>query len=356
MRSLCRTHLAALLSIAAQVAAHGHISNIVVNGVSYNGWDIDSYPYMSEPPVVVGWETPNTSNGFITPEEYSNDDIICHRDAKNARSHAVVAAGDKINLQWTPWPDSHHGPVISYLANCGASCETVDKTTLEFFKIDGVGLVDKSSFPGIWGDDELIENNNSWMLEIPPSVAPGFYVLRHELIALHGANSTNGAQNYPQCFNLQITGSGSVKPAGVLGTDLYSPTDPGILVNIYQSLSTYVVPGPTLIPGAVSVQQATSANTANGTPVSGSGGGGGGGSPTPSPPTMPTITTTAKPPVTTPTTTSPPNNAIQSLYGQSGGNSWSGPTACVAKATCTSLNDYYYQCVPTGTYIGHVDV
>ncbi|RJE19257.1 endo-glucanase [Aspergillus sclerotialis] len=355
MHSLHHTSfLAAVLSITTQVAAHGHISNIVINGVSFDGWDIGSYPYMEDPPVVVAWETPNTSNGFMSPNEYTTDDIICHRNATNARGHAVVAAGDKINLQWTPWPDSHHGPVISYLANCGASCETVDKTTLEFFKIDGVGLVDGSSVPGIWGDDRLIENNNSWMLEIPSSIAPGFYVLRHELIALHSAGSENGAQNYPQCFNLQVTGSGSAKPAGVLGTDLYSPTDPGILVNIYQSLSTYVVPGPTLIQGAVSVQQTTSAITATGTPVTGSGGGGDG-SPSPtSPPTSPTITTTStittttKPPATTPTTTTPSNTAVQSLYGQCGGNSWSGPTACAAEATCTSYNDYYYQCVPTG--------
>ena len=59
-------------------------------------------------------------------------------------------------------------------------------------------------------------------------------------IALHGAGTEGGAQNYPQCFNLQITGSGSDKPSGVLGTDLYRPTDPGILVDIYKSLSTYV--------------------------------------------------------------------------------------------------------------------
>lgn len=59
-------------------------------------------------------------------------------------------------------------------------------------------------------------------------------------IALHSAGTEGGAQNYPQCFNLQVTGSGSDVPAGVLGTKLYSPTDPGILVNIYTSLSTYV--------------------------------------------------------------------------------------------------------------------
>ncbi|KAH2747690.1 hypothetical protein KXV94_005182 [Aspergillus fumigatus] len=270
MRHVQSTQLLAALLLTTRVTAHGHVTNIVINGVSYRGWNIDSDPYNPDPPVVVAWQTPNTANGFISPDAYGTNDIICHLNATNARGHAVVAAGDKISIQWTAWPDSHHGPVIDYLARCGSSCETVDKTTLEFFKIDGVGLVDGSNPPGVWGDDQLIADNNSWLVEIPPTIAPGYYVLRHELIALHGAGSQNGAQNYPQCFNLQITGSGTAQPSGVKGTELYSPTDPGILVNIYNALSTYIVPGPTLIPGAVSVVQSSSTITASGTPVTGS--------------------------------------------------------------------------------------
>ena len=53
--------------LAALVAGHGHVTNIVVNGVSYEGWDINSFPYSSDPPTVVAWGTPNTANGFIEP-------------------------------------------------------------------------------------------------------------------------------------------------------------------------------------------------------------------------------------------------------------------------------------------------
>lgn len=272
----------------------------------------------------------------------------------------MVAAGDKINLQWTTWPDTHHGPVIDYLANCGDSCETVDKTTLKFFKIDGVGLVDDTTLPGTWGDDQLIVNSNSWMVEIPPTLAPGNYVLRHELIALHSAGSEDGAQNYPQCFNLQITGSGSDKPSGVLGTDLYKATDAGILVNIYNSLSTYVVPGPTLYSGAVSITQATSAITASGTPATGTGGAvttsasAGQTSSTTTARTVTSTTTSSKTTLTTKvsttsttTTTAPSGGSTQSVYGQCGGTGWSGATACNTQATCISLNPWYSQCVPT---------
>jgi len=38
--------------------------------------------------------------------------------------------------------------------------------------------------------------------------------------------------------------------------------------------------------------------------------------------------------------------AQQPLYAQCGGNDWSGGTTCVAGATCTKVNDWYYQCLP----------
>ncbi|KAL5361036.1 glycosyl hydrolase family 61-domain-containing protein [Aspergillus floccosus] len=263
MDHLSKSTLLALL--ASQVAGHGHVTNVVINGVSYQGWDINSFPYMADPPTVVAWGTPNTGNGFIAPDAFTSDDMICHLNATNAKGFATVAAGDSISLQWTAWPESHHGPVLDYLAACGAAgCETVDKTTLQFFKIDGVGLVDDSSPPGVWAADQLIANSNSWLVKIPADIAPGDYVLRHEMIALHGAFAEGGAQNYMQCFNLRVTGGGSQAPAGVPAVELYTPTDPGILVDIYNSL-TYTVPGPSMIAGATNVAQATSAITGTGT-------------------------------------------------------------------------------------------
>ncbi|KAK3303392.1 glycoside hydrolase family 61 protein [Chaetomium strumarium] len=270
MPSITSTSLLTALAGAVSVAAHGHVRNIVINGVSYQGYE-PSMSYMPNPPKVVGWTASNQDNGFVAPDAFASGDIICHKSAKNAGGHAVVAAGDRIFIQWDTWPESHHGPVIDYLANCGdAGCETVDKTSLEFFKIDEVGLVDGTSAPGFWGSDQLIANNNSWLVEIPSNIKPGFYVLRHEIIALHSAGQANGAQNYPQCFNLQVTGSGTASPAGVLGTKLYTPTDKGILANIYTSPVTYEIPGPALIEGAASIEQSSSAITSSATAITGS--------------------------------------------------------------------------------------
>lgn len=140
--------------------------------------------------------------------------------------------------------------MITYLAPCNGDCSTVDKSSLKFVKIDAKGLIDGSSPPGIWAADQLIANNNTWSMTIPSSYAPGNYVLRHEIIALHSAGNLNGAQNYPQCFNIKITGGGSAMGSGTAGTALYKNTDPGIKFDIYQDLSGgYPIPGPALFQG-----------------------------------------------------------------------------------------------------------
>jgi hypothetical protein len=138
------------------------------------------------------------------------------------------------------------------MANCNGDCASVDKTSLEFFKIDESGLISGSNAPGTWASDNLIANNNSWTVTVPSSIAAGNYVMRHEIIGLHSAGNKDGAQNYPQCINLKVTGGGSDKPSGTLGTALYKDTDAGILVSIYQSLKSYVIPGPALYSGASS--------------------------------------------------------------------------------------------------------
>ncbi|UZP42109.1 hypothetical protein NXS19_009925 [Fusarium pseudograminearum] len=238
---------------ALGISAHGHVDEIIVNGVSYQGYGSTDFPYMQDPPVVAGWtiEQADNSNGFVSPDKYDDPDIICHRDATPAKGHIELAAGDTLTLRWSGWPENHSGPILNYLANCNGPCERVDKTKLEFFKIDGLGLLEQGT-PGRYADKVLQDNGDRWNVRIPKNIAPGNYVLRHEIIALHNALDKGGAQNYPQCFNLKITGDGSDSPSGYLGTELYDAADPGILVNVYSSSVDYEVPGPTICEGGVS--------------------------------------------------------------------------------------------------------
>lgn len=104
--------LAGVAAFASKALAHGTVTGIVADGVYYEGYHAD-FQYMSEAPVVVGWSTPqDLSNGYIAPDAYATSDIICHLGATNAGASATVAAGGTVELQWTAWPSSHHGPVI----------------------------------------------------------------------------------------------------------------------------------------------------------------------------------------------------------------------------------------------------
>ncbi|KAI1084039.1 glycoside hydrolase family 61 protein [Whalleya microplaca] len=243
----------ALLS-AVCVQAHGIASALVVSSTFYDGYN-PSYQWKSPPPTVVGWSTPDDlQNTFIAPNQFNTADMVCHLGAKPAEAAVPVKGGDVIEVQWTPWPASHKGPVIDYLANCNGPCETVDKTQLKFFKIAESGWVDQAS--DLWAANVLANNNNSWLVRLPTDIAAGNYVLRHEIIALHAAGNANGAQSYPFCFNLAIDSDGGTeKPAGISATEFYKAADPGIKFDLFSHPTQYIIPGPPLYSGAFSVSQ-----------------------------------------------------------------------------------------------------
>ena len=46
-----------------------------------------------------------------------------------------------------------------------------------------------------------------------------------------------------ECAQLNITGGGSTQPSTVSFPGAYAGTDPGIKINIYQTLQNYTIPG-----------------------------------------------------------------------------------------------------------------
>ncbi|KAL0959876.1 hypothetical protein HGRIS_011545 [Hohenbuehelia grisea] len=138
---------------------------------------------------------------------------------------------------------NHFGPMIIYLAKV-SDAKTAVGSSAKWFKVSQMGLV--SNNPDYFGNQVLNDNCGHYTFKIPSGIAPGNYLLRAETIALHTAGGVGGAQFYLSCFQINVGGSGTATPSGVSLPGAYSSNDPGILVNIYQQLNTYSVPGPTL--------------------------------------------------------------------------------------------------------------
>lgn len=155
---------------------------------------------------------------------------------------------------------------MDYLASCNGSCAHADKRSLEWVKVNQMGWLnssgwDKWGLGGTWATDVLIKNGFSWRVRIPDNLAEGYYVLRHEIIALHVANEMNGAQAYPQCVNIRV-GKGEHQNGterriedGVVGSKLYGERDNGILVDVHTKMTGYEIPGPKVWGGATPAEQ-----------------------------------------------------------------------------------------------------
>lgn len=89
---------------------------------------------------------------------------------------------------------------------------------------------------------------SSYEYNIPSCLKSGYYLVRHEIIALHAAWAYPGAQFYPGCHQLQVTGGGSTIPASdlVAFPGAYKPTDPGITYDAYTGRFGCIYPFPFL--------------------------------------------------------------------------------------------------------------
>ena len=194
------TSVSAIAALAATVTAHGTVTGVTIDGVFEQGFKLDYYYAKQSGGDVaehIGWYAENLDNGFVEPNSFDTPDIICHKAGSpegSSDTMAKVAAGGTVEFHWTEWPESHMGPVITYVAPYTGDVASVNKEELKWTKIDAAGYED-----GEWAAVKMIGQNNTWPVTVPETLAAGKYVFRHEIIALHGAGSENGAQNYPQC-------------------------------------------------------------------------------------------------------------------------------------------------------------
>ncbi|KZV59389.1 carbohydrate-binding module family 1 protein [Peniophora sp. CONT] len=314
---------ALLTVLASRVAAHATFQELWVNNV-------DQGAYCVRLP---------QSNNPVT--DVTSNDLTCNVNAASSGGICQVLPGDSVSVEMHQQPGdrtcateaiggAHYGPVQVYMAKVD-DATTADGSAQSWFKVGEMGL--PSNSPEYWGTQVLNDNCGHYTVTVPKDIAPGNYLLRAEVIALHVAGSVGGAQFYMSCFQVNVGGSGTAKPSGVKIPGAYSATDPGILIDIYQSPAAYTIPGPTPYNSASPVPAATpwpttaTWNTAT------------------QPSTVPALppgSTSAAPP----SATSGAAGATQTPYGQCGGTGWTGITACASGYTCNAQSQYYSQCIP----------
>ena len=108
-------------------------------------------------------------------------------------------------------------------------------------------------------------NGNVYSTNLPENLAPGEYLVRHEIIALHLATQKGKAEFYPSCQQIKVGGSGTGVPSQdelLSFPGAYSDDDPGIYTpnvrcsceftdppsdmwdfQIYDTSAQYVFPG-----------------------------------------------------------------------------------------------------------------
>ncbi|KAF1361278.1 glycoside hydrolase [Lizonia empirigonia] len=267
-----------LAGLVASVSGHTAVESAEIGGKTYKGFygkDIND-PLPANSPA---WKT-NQGWGYqpVMGSSINEADIIAHKDATPSPNTAEAPAGSKVTFNWhhigqcgageQGWDCSHHGWTATYLAACNGDCSKVDKTQLEFFKIDQVAL---TGYPagtryaegpareqtGKWGTDAIFyDNGNAHTVTIPSEIPSGNYVLRTEVASIHNSGAISKRQFWPQAFNIKVTGgddSASV-PAGVKGTEIYSTKDVLLNWDLYQHDAGKTIedaPGPALASVAV---------------------------------------------------------------------------------------------------------
>ncbi|KAJ9156165.1 Glycoside hydrolase family 61 protein [Pleurostoma richardsiae] len=210
---------------------------------------------------LVALRAPSNNNPV---QDVNSNSLTCGAPGSTSQTILNVAPGDKIGSWWqhviggaqfagdhdNPIAASHKGPVMAYLAKVD-NAATASQNGLKWFKIAEDGF-DTSSRK--WGVDHMIANNGWSYFTLPQCIAPGNYLLRVEIIALHSARLQGQAQFYTSCAQINVSGSGTFAPTSsqtVSFPGAYKASDPGILINIYSKSSQpdndgkpYTAPGP----------------------------------------------------------------------------------------------------------------
>jgi len=228
----------------ARVSAHGFVYIVTVDNQPFIGNIPAEAP--SKPSVIREISDQGPVKGAANP------DVNCGHDSHLASLVADAHPGSVLNFTWRTaslddWPHNT-GPMLTYMASCGTdSCANFNSSNADWFKINQVGM---KSDNATWFLADIMAGSNA-SVTLPATLAPGNWLLRHEIIALHLAqdDATGGAEFYPSCIQLQVNGNqtGGPDPDELVKLPgAYKDTDPGIEINPYADIKNgqYPFPGP----------------------------------------------------------------------------------------------------------------
>ncbi|KAH9482003.1 Polysaccharide monooxygenase Cel61a [Psilocybe cubensis] len=235
-------------ALVCYVSAHGYVQEVVSGSTQYTGYLPLSDPYYKPPPNRIIRKIPG--NGPVT--NLSLIDVQCngYTDGGSPGSApapiyaASVPAGSQLSLNWTTWPSSHIGPMITYMARAPSDITNWSPgDAAVWFKVAESGR----TVDGKWASTDLLTATNSiYTFTIPPRLKAGQYIVRHEIIAIYAAYTYPGVQIYPSCIQIEVTGPGDAFPTSFVSfPGAYTPTTPGIVFDAYHNTSSpYPIPGP----------------------------------------------------------------------------------------------------------------
>lgn len=164
-----------LVALAASTSAHTIFQRMKVDGVDQGQ--------------LTGIRAPQNDNPVQNVKDSS---IACNLGHVQPVSSKVieVKAGSQISAFWGhviggaqragdpdhPIAKSHKGPVITYLAKVD-NAATAQPSGLKWFKIQEEGVKG-----GTWAVDKVIQGQGWYNFQLPTCIAPGEYLMRHELI------------------------------------------------------------------------------------------------------------------------------------------------------------------------------
>ncbi|KAI1497986.1 glycosyl hydrolase family 61-domain-containing protein [Biscogniauxia marginata] len=179
------------------------------------------------------------SNSPVT--DVTSNDIACNVDGTDGTGVETIAAnaGDTITVQWDQ--STHPGPITHMLYGPVDSAAAATGVGAGWFKIDELDYVE-----GKWANEIMSAQDMKHTFSLPSNLASGEYLLRSEMLALHGAQDLNGAQFYIGCAQLKVTGTGGACSPEISLPGAYGAEDEDIYIpNFYNGFdpTAYQAPG-----------------------------------------------------------------------------------------------------------------